>query len=105
VAEAIIRKTCKELDIEVIDMAVNSDHVHLYIKYPLKYSVSFIAKRIKGRNSKVLRKEFPHLKGMVQGSSLGTILLSWKCWTYLKLFLKNQKFRTQPKQNNSKFYI
>jgi len=30
-AEAIIRKTCKELDIEVIDMAVNRDHVHIFI--------------------------------------------------------------------------
>ena len=28
-AEAIIRKTCKELDIRIIDMAVNPDHVHL----------------------------------------------------------------------------
>ena len=31
VAEAIIRKTCKELDIEVIDI-VNLDHVHIFIK-------------------------------------------------------------------------
>jgi putative transposase len=31
-AEEIIRETCKELDIEVIDMAVNVDHVHLFIK-------------------------------------------------------------------------
>ena len=28
-AEEIIRGICKELDIEVIDMAVNVDHVHL----------------------------------------------------------------------------
>jgi putative transposase len=33
VAEAIMRKTCKELDIEVIDMAVNPDHVHLFIVF------------------------------------------------------------------------
>ena len=57
--EAIIRKTCRELDIEIIDIAVNPDHVHLFIKYPPKYSVSFIAKRIKGKSSRVLRKEFP----------------------------------------------
>ena len=62
VAEAIIRKTCKELDIEVIDMAVNSYYVHLFIKYPPKYSVSFIAKRIKERRSRILRQEFPELK-------------------------------------------
>jgi putative transposase len=35
VAEAIIRKTCKELDIEIIDMAVNPDNVHLFIIYLL----------------------------------------------------------------------
>ena len=63
--DGIIRKTCKDLDIEIIDMAVNVDHVHLFIKYPPKYSVSFVAfvaKRIKGRSSRELRKAFPHLK-------------------------------------------
>jgi putative transposase len=53
-AEEIIRETCNELDIEIIDMAMNVDHVHLFIKYPPKYSVSWIAKRIKGRSSKLL---------------------------------------------------
>ena len=42
--DGIIRKTCKDLGIEIIDMAVNSDHVHLFIKYPPKYSVSYIPK-------------------------------------------------------------
>ena len=28
----------------------------------LKYSVSFIAKKIKGRSSRILRQNFPHLK-------------------------------------------
>ncbi|MEA3281342.1 MAG: IS200/IS605 family transposase [Euryarchaeota archaeon] len=36
--DSIIRKTCKDLGIEIIDMAVNSDHVHLFIKYPPKVS-------------------------------------------------------------------
>jgi len=52
--DGIIRKTCKDLNIEIIDMAVNVDHVHLFVKYPPKYSVSYIAKRIKGRSSKSL---------------------------------------------------
>jgi putative transposase len=47
---------------EVIDVAVNPDHVHLFIIYPPKYSVSYISKMIKARSSRVLRKEFPHLK-------------------------------------------
>ena len=61
-AEAIIRKICKELEIEIIDMSVSPDHVLLLIQYPLKYSVSFIAKRLKGRSSRILRQEFPELK-------------------------------------------
>ena len=67
VAEEIIRETCKELDIEIIDMAMNVDHVHLFIKYPPKYSVSWIAKRLKGRSSKLLRDRFPQLKEWCPG--------------------------------------
>ena len=63
VAEEISRETCKELDIEIIDMAMNVDQVHPFIKYPPKYSVSGIAKRIKGRSSKLLKDQFPQLKG------------------------------------------
>ena len=61
-AEAIIRKTCKELDIKIIDVSVSSDHIHLFIQYPPKYSVSFISKGLKGRTSRILRQEFPELK-------------------------------------------
>ncbi len=60
--DGIIRKTYKNLGIEIADMAVNADHVHLFVKYPPKYSVSYIAKRIKGRSSRELRKTFPHLR-------------------------------------------
>jgi len=50
-ADAIIRKTCKKLNVKIIDMAVNSDHAHLFTKYPPKYPVSYISKIIKGRSS------------------------------------------------------
>jgi putative transposase len=66
-AEEIIRENCKELDIEVIDMAVGVYHVHLFIKYPPKYSVSWIAKRLKGRSSKLIRDRFPQLKEWCPG--------------------------------------
>ncbi|NJD51563.1 MAG: IS200/IS605 family transposase [Candidatus Methanoperedens sp.] len=42
--------------------AVNPDHVHIFFKYPLKYSLSFIVKKLKERTSRIIRKEFPHLK-------------------------------------------
>ncbi|HLB71877.1 MAG: IS200/IS605 family transposase [Candidatus Methanoperedens sp.] len=62
ITEGILCKTCKELNIKIIEIAVNSDHVHIFFKYRPKYPLSFIAKRLKGRTSRILRKEFPHLK-------------------------------------------
>ena len=40
VAEAVIRATCHELDIKIIDISVNCDHVHLFIQYPPKHSLT-----------------------------------------------------------------
>jgi len=49
IAEGIICKTCVEMGIEIIEIAVNPDHVHIFFKYPPKYSLSFIAKKLKGK--------------------------------------------------------
>jgi putative transposase len=62
IAEGIICKTCVEMGIEIIEIAVNPDHVHIFFRYPPKYSLSYIAKKIKGVSSKRLREAFPHLK-------------------------------------------
>jgi len=82
ITEGIICKTCKELDIELIGIAVNPDHVHIFFKYPPKYSLSFIAKRLKGRTSRILRKEFPHLKEWGR-TYVGTKLFPWFCWEWM----------------------
>jgi putative transposase len=59
--EEVISEICEDMGIEIIEIAVNEDHVHLFIEYPPKYSMSHIANRIKGKSSRVLRGEFPHL--------------------------------------------
>jgi len=45
ICEGIICKTGREMDIEIIEIAVNPDHVHIFFKYPPKYSLSYIAKK------------------------------------------------------------
>jgi len=60
--ENILLDICREMDIKVMDLAVNPDHVHIFIQYPPKYSVSDIAARLKGLSSKRLREEYPELK-------------------------------------------
>ncbi|MGP8329248.1 MAG: transposase [Methanosarcinaceae archaeon] len=54
VAKGIIRKTCSELGTEVIDMAVNSDHMHIFVKYSPKCSIKYITKKDKRKSSEVL---------------------------------------------------
>jgi putative transposase len=60
-AEEVIREICEDMGLKVIELAVNVDHVHIFFQYPPKYSKSYIARRIKGRSSRILRQEFPHL--------------------------------------------
>jgi putative transposase len=57
----LIRQVCEQNDIQIIRGAVSKDHVHLYISYPPKYSVSDMVKWFKGRSSRKLQEEFPQL--------------------------------------------
>jgi putative transposase len=59
--EEVISEICSDMGIEVIEIAANEDHVHIFFQQPPKYSFSEIANRIKGKSSRILRKEFPHL--------------------------------------------
>ena len=58
----ILIQDCETLDIEILKGVVSKDHVHMHIEYPSKLSVSGILKQLKGRSSRLLQKEFPHLK-------------------------------------------
>lgn len=48
-ARTVILDICSELELEVIRMAVGVDHVHIFYRYPPRYSVSEIAKRKRAR--------------------------------------------------------
>ena len=58
----LIIQDCESLDIEILKGVVSKDHVHVHLEYPPKLSISSIVKQLKGRSSRILQKEFPHLK-------------------------------------------
>ena len=58
----LLIQDCESLDISILKGVVSKDHVHIYIEYPPKLSVSEILKKLKGRSSRFLQIEFPHLK-------------------------------------------
>ena len=58
----IIRQTCDSMDIQILKGVVSRDHVHMLIEYPPKLWISEIVKRLKGRSSRILLKEFQELR-------------------------------------------
>jgi putative transposase len=59
--EQIIREAVTENDWQLIQLAIQSDHVHLVIRSNPYTLPSDIPRLIKGRSAHDLREEFPHL--------------------------------------------
>lgn len=58
----LLLKKAKELDVEIGNMEVMPDHVHLFVKAPPTLAVHFIVNQLKGYSSHQLRNEIPWLK-------------------------------------------
>jgi putative transposase len=58
----IIREVCAERDAPIIELETMPDHVHLLVVCDPQYGIHRLVKQIKGRTSRLLRQEFPHLK-------------------------------------------
>ena len=60
--KTLVQEICEELEIEVIAMECDQDHVHLFLNTLPTFSPTDIMAKIKGVTSKKLREEFPHLQ-------------------------------------------
>ena len=58
----LVQEICEELEIEIIAMECDKDHVHLFLNTLPTFSPTDIMAKIKGVTSKKLREEFPHLQ-------------------------------------------
>lgn len=58
----IIREVCAERDAPIVELETMPDHVHLLVTCDPQYGIHRLVKGIKGRSSRLLRQEFPHLK-------------------------------------------
>lgn len=59
--KALVQELCNELDIVIIAMECDKDHVHLFLNALPTLSPADIMAKIKGVTSKRLREEFSHL--------------------------------------------
>jgi len=58
----LIIESCDLMNVEIIEMEIMPDHVHLLIDVDPQYGINKAVKQIKGRASNILRSEFSFLK-------------------------------------------
>lgn len=58
----IILQACTEVRVDIIEMEVMPDHVHLLLEVDPQYGIHRVVKMLKGRTSKILRSEFKSIK-------------------------------------------
>ena len=60
----LIYEKATELDCKIVSLAIEPEHIHLFLNCSPDLAPKQIMHRIRGYSSYVLRKEFPHLKKM-----------------------------------------
>jgi len=58
----IIRQVCRENEVDILRGVLSSDHVHMFVSVPPKIAISDLVRRMKGRSSHKVQREFPVLR-------------------------------------------
>lgn len=62
--EELLKQIAPEIECEIIELAIQPDHVHLFVSADPNWSPTQIIARFKGATSRALRQEFPVLLRM-----------------------------------------
>lgn len=90
----LIEDSCNHLNVDIIEMEIMPDHVHLLVEVNPQLGIHKVVKQIKGRSSRILREEYPWLKSRIPSlwtnsyfvSTVGGAPLS-----VIKQYIENQK--------------
>jgi putative transposase len=63
----LVRQTCEYFEIQILRGVVSQDHVHILVSAPPSISPSDIMRRVKGRTSRKIFEEFPHVRRRCRG--------------------------------------
>ena len=90
----LIEDSCNHLNVDIIEMEIMPDHVHLLVEVNPQLGIHKVVKQIKGFSSRILREEYPWLKSRIPSlwtnsyfvSTVGGAPLS-----VIKQYIENQK--------------
>lgn len=90
----LVYETAAELNVDIIEMEIMSDHVHLLIEVDPQFGVHRAVKAIKGKTSRVLRSEFATLRSRLPSLWTNSYFVSTVGGAPLaaiKQYIENQK--------------
>ena len=90
----LIKESCEQLKVEIIEMEIMPDHVHLLMEVGAQYGVHKAVKQIKGYSSRILRQEFPWLKSRLPSLWTNSYFVSTvggAPLAVIKQYIENQK--------------
>ena len=73
-AREICQQVCSENRVEIIHGVLSQDHVHIFVSVPPKLAVADLVRKIKGRSSYKLQREYPELKKRYWGCKFWGLL-------------------------------
>ena len=91
----LIQETCDNLKVDIIEMEIMPDHVHLLLEIDPQYGVHRTVKQIKGYSSRILRQEFSWLRSRIPTLWTNSYFVSTvggAPLTAIKQYIENQKY-------------
>lgn len=90
----LIISVCNQLNVDIIEMEIMPDHVHLLLEIHPQLGLHKVVKQIKGYSSRILRDEFPWLKSRIPTLWTNSYFVSTvggAPLAVIKQYIKNQK--------------
>ena len=53
---------CRENEVDILRGVLSSDHVHMFVSVPPKLAISDLVRKMKGRSSHKVQREFPAIR-------------------------------------------
>jgi putative transposase len=92
--KTIATEVCAERRVNLLEIEVMPDHVHLLVECDPQFGIHRLVKLVKGRSSRLLRQEFPWLRGRLPTLWTNSYFVSTVGGAPLaivKRYLENQK--------------
>src|SRR5580693_4485886 len=68
----LLAECCERQGLRLLAVETDSDHVHVFVSAPPRFSPAQLANILKGYTSRFLREQFPHLKRLCGREQLWT---------------------------------